>query len=106
MFDFCASSPVEGLSVTVLREPQRVPEAQRRLDSEFALECARGHPHLWASGADEAVLEHEAHDGKHGETAVGELRVQAPLPRRRVLDALGKGHAQVADVLEVTWCPV
>jgi len=34
----------------------------------------RAEPHLWASGADSAVLEHHAHDRGHGKTAIRQLR--------------------------------
>merc|ERR1712137_52047 len=105
MLDLRAPPPVEGVGVAVLAEAQRIPEAKWWLHASLVLEGASWQPHLGAGAAEGAVLEDHAHDGNHGQTAIGQLRVQTALAGLGVRNVLRVGDAQVADVLEVARIP-
>jgi len=99
MLDLHAAAPVELLGVSVGAVARRVPESRGRLHAQLVLEGTRAQPHLRTSGAHGAVLEHEAHDRHHRQSAVRDLGVELLLADLGVLDGRSVGDAERAELV-------
>jgi len=87
MFDFNTTSASEVKLVAIITESQWIPKSNWWLDTKLIFKCPSGRkPHLWACRAHSPVLEHHGHDGKHSQTPVGNLGIQAPFPLLRILN--------------------
>merc|ERR1711971_623353 len=80
MLDLHDAAPLELHSVAVFAEKQRVPEADRGLDAEFAFESTqrrcRVESPITPGRSCEPVLVKHTDDGHHGQSSIGNLSIQ------------------------------
>merc|ERR1719468_186401 len=98
MLDFNTTSAPEVELVSIIAETERIPETYWRLHTQLILKCSQlrvlsssREPHLWTSSTHCSVLEHHGHDGKHGQSSVGNLGITRREFARRVLRTLVHG---------------
>jgi len=79
----------EVRQVATSGQPERIPEANGRLNSSLVLECTKGRSCVKSPvtprAAGQTVLEEHTDDGQHGQTAVGNFGVQLALQNLRVI---------------------